>query len=171
MQSPAPNGTLPRPQLAPPMNFAIAFLLLIAATPSADTPPPAAGIPEPIAKQMREIIIPRVEFEEVELDGAVDYLRMKSADHERKKGNAAEGMSFVVLHPTPQGGAAAPPPEAKRGLSFTIKASPDAGEQTVSLRLKKIPMIEALDILCAGVDRRWFLAGDGKIIIGPKPGP
>ena len=136
------------------MNLAIAFFFLIAATPSADTPSPAANIPEPIAKQMREIIIPQVEFQEVGLDEAVDYLRMKTADHQRKKGKAAEGMSFVIK--------AAPAPEG---------APVPADEITLSLQLKKIPLIEALDIVCAGFERHWHLAEDGKVIIGAKPGP
>ena len=148
------------------MHVAIAIALLFAATPSPDGAPPTADIPAPIAKRMREIILPRVEFEDAGLGEVIEYIRMKTIANDRRKGDGRDGINFMLLTPPPKGGGAEPPPDIPK-VTLSLKGA-SLHEATISLRLKKIPMIEALDIVCAGCERHWHLAEDGTIIIVPR---
>ena len=113
------------------------------------------GINEPIARKLREIIIPRLDFENTSLEEAIDFLRVRCSELDINEPDPAKkGLSFVVVN-SRDIAKAVPIPEG----------TPDTGTkelQIESLRLRNIPLGEALKHICEATGTRFEI--DGQVV-------
>lgn len=115
---------------------------------------PPAVAPEVVAEatgttylleKLKTIVIPEVEFQDTSLEEAVDFLRQQSKDLDvRELDPARKGVNFVIL-----GVAAKTAPAA--GGPGESPASPRIKE----LRLKNVPLFEALKYVCTSTRYRF----------------
>ena len=88
-----------------------------------------------IVQKLRSIIIPVIEFEDTSLEEAVDFLRIRSIEHDTLELDPTrKGMSFVIRNP---GGGSTPLP------------------RIAELRLRNVPVSEALNYICEATRMRW----------------
>ncbi|MFT5409998.1 MAG: hypothetical protein ACI9NC_002725 [Verrucomicrobiales bacterium] len=85
-------------------------------------------------RKLRETIIPELDFTDVTIHEAIDFLRLKS------------GINFVVL----------PGSDGKR-----------LGRPFITLKLRKIPVGEALDFICQVSGLHWFGVRGHAVVIAP----
>ncbi len=56
------------------------------------------GINEPIARKLREIVFPNIDFEDTSLDEALEFLRLRSRELDNNENDPAKkGLNFVVV--------------------------------------------------------------------------
>jgi bla regulator protein blaR1 len=102
-----------------------------------------------ILKKLNDIIVPRIEFEDVSLEEAVDFLRTKSVEMD---GSEEE--------------------RASKGVGFVIRKAPGAagGHEDVprvtELRLSKVPLGSILKYVCMATNHRLAI-GERAIEISP----
>ena len=154
------------------------------------------SINEPIARKLREIIIPKLDLQETLLEEAIDFLRVRCSELDINEPDPAKkGVNIVVVklrefakavpvaEGTPNKGTkdiakAAPIPEGTpdTGTKQIAKAvpipegTPDTGTkelQIESLLLRNIPLGEALKHICEATGTRFEIDGQVvKIVIG-----
>ncbi len=94
---------------------------------------------EYLSRKLRETIIPEVVFDEATVDEALEYLRLKSREHDPfETDEAARGVNIVR-----RGGGAGP------------DGAEPAVEQTISLRLSNVPLAEALRYVSEGAGMKY----------------
>ncbi|MEY4570643.1 MAG: hypothetical protein RLZZ398_2082 [Verrucomicrobiota bacterium] len=118
------------------------------------------SIKETIERKLREIIIPGLDFENTSLEEAIDFLQVRCSELDINEPNPAKkGLSFVVVK-SRELTKVAPIPEG----------TPDTGTkelQIESLRLRNIPLGEALKHICEATGTRFEIDGQAvKIVIG-----
>ena len=120
------------------------------------------GINEPIARKLREIVFPNIDFEDTLLDDALDFLRLRSRELDNNENDPAKkGVSFVVV--TPRELAKAAP--IAEGATDTVAKEP----RIESLRLRNIPLGEALKHICEATGTRFEI--DGQVVKIVKGAP
>ena len=114
-----------------------------------------SGINEPIARKLREIIIPTLAFENTSFEEVIDFLRVRCRELDNNENDPAnKGVNFVVVR-SRELAKAAPIPEG----------TPDKGTkdlQIESLRLHNIPLGEALKHICEATGTRFEI--DGQVV-------
>jgi hypothetical protein len=121
-----------------------------------------SGINEPIARKLREIIIPTLAFENTSFEEVIDFLRVRCRELDNNENDPAnKGVNFVVVR-SRELAKAAPIPEG----------TPDKGTkdlQIESLRLHNIPLGEALKHICEATGTRFEI--DGQVVKIVKGAP
>jgi hypothetical protein len=102
----------------------------------------------PIARKLREIIIPIMDFENTTLEEAVDFLRLRCIELDTNEADAArKGLNFVMA------------PSKDLVLADPLAAgTPDAGIgglRISSLKLRNVPIGEALKYICQATGTRF----------------
>ncbi|MEP4079580.1 hypothetical protein [Haloferula sp.] len=88
-----------------------------------------------IVQKLRNIIIPVIDFEDVSIEEAIDYLRVRSIE-----------LDVMELDPE------------QKGINFVIRRSrsSNVGSARISkLRLRNVPLAEALNYICEATRLRW----------------
>ena len=120
------------------------------------------GINEPIARKLREIVFPNIDFEDTLLDEALDFLRLRSRELDNNENDPAKkGVSFVVVTSRELAKAA---PIAEGTTDKVAK-----GPRIESLRLRNIPLGEALKHICEATGTRFEI--DGQVVKIVKGAP
>ncbi|MCW1913671.1 hypothetical protein OJ996_08800 [Luteolibacter sp. GHJ8] len=107
-----------------------------------------------LLEKLNEIVIPVIDFEDISVEEAVDFLRLRSRELDRKERDPArKGISFVIRKPRTGGsGDAALDADAAGGLGTTI----DPGALRIrELRLRNVPLAEVLKYMCGGTKLRY----------------
>jgi hypothetical protein len=121
-----------------------------------------SGINEPIARKLREIIIPTLAFENTSFEEVIDFLRVRCRELDNNENDPAnKGVNFVVVR-SRELAKAAPIPEG----------TPDKGTkdlQIENLRLHNIPLGEALKHICEATGTRFEI--DGQVVKIVKGAP
>ena len=120
------------------------------------------GINEPIARKLREIVFPNIDFEDTSLDEALDFLRLRSRELDNNENDPAKkGLNFVVV--TSRELAKAAP---------IAEGTPDKGTKGLrieSLRLRNIPLGEVLKHICEATGTRFEIDGQVVKIVRDAP--
>ena len=117
------------------------------AGPSADEPRIVKNDPARafIQNKLNSITIPVIDFEDVTVEEAIDFLRIRAVELDlSEKDPAKKGIQFVVRYP-----AAAPSPVIR------------------SLRLKNVPLADALKYVCDQTNFRYTM-DDFAVTLSPK---
>jgi hypothetical protein len=101
----------------------------------------------PIMQKLREIIIPKMDFEDCTLEEAVDFLRLRCIELDSKETDPnRKGVNFIIAplaEPTADPFASDPPkPGTRRRL-------------IQSLKLSNVPISEALKYICQATGTRF----------------
>lgn len=84
-----------------------------------------------ILQRLRNIIIPVIDFEDVSVEEAIDFLRQRSIE-----------LDTLELDP------------AKKGVNLFLRA-PSGGQRISSLKLRNVPLADALNYICEATRLRW----------------
>ena len=109
-----------------------------------------------INEKLKRIIIANIAFEDVTVDEAVDFLRMRAVELDTVETDPArKGVNFNIRKPTAAAG----------GADAALEAAPDAGGlagatspgalRIKSLRLTNIPLAQALKYICEATRLRY----------------
>jgi len=109
-----------------------------------DTKTVSSGIAY-INEKLRRIIIPNIAFDDITVDEAVDFLRLRAAELDTLETDPSrKGVNFLIRKPQPAaGGDAAVEPEGGVGMGGNPGAL-----RIKSLRLTNIPLGQALKYIC-----------------------
>ncbi|MGB6222558.1 Amuc_1098 family type IV pilus outer membrane protein [Haloferula sp.] len=113
-----------------------------------------------ILQKLRNIIIPIIDFEDTSVEEAIDYLRVRSIELDTWEMDPdRKGINFVIRKPRAGGG--------DDGLSADGGASADVGTARINeLRLRNVPLAEALNYICEATRLRWSV-DDFAVTIKP----
>lgn len=115
----------------------------------------------PIARKLREIIIPIIDFEDATLEEAVDFLRLRCMELDANEADPVKkGVNFVVA-PTKE---AVVDPSADGSPEGGIK-----GPRIQSLRLRNVPLGEALKYICQASGTRFEIDDHAVNIVSGAP--
>ncbi|WP_367872344.1 hypothetical protein [Luteolibacter sp. Populi] len=117
------------------------------------SPMPVTATPY-ILEKLRDVVIPIIDFEDVSVEEAIDFLRLRSRELDVKETDPSRrGMNFVIRKPRAGGsGDAALDADAAGGLAATA----DPGALRIKeLRLRNVPMAEALKYICDATRLRY----------------
>ena len=113
----------------------------------------ASGVPY-LQEKLRRIIIPNLAFDDITVEEAVDFLRLRAAELDTLETDSnLKGMNFVIRRPNTSSDGAAAGAAAESG-GMTAGASPGA-LRIKSLRLTNIPIGEALKHICEATKLRY----------------
>ena len=114
-----------------------------------------------ILQKLRNIVIPVIDFEDTSVEEAIDYLRVRSIELDTLELDPTKkGINFVIRKP--QGGAA-----AEDGLDAGGGAAAAPGSARINeLRLRNVPLAEALNYICEATRLRWSV-DDFAVTIKP----
>jgi hypothetical protein len=102
----------------------------------------------PIARKLREIIIPIMDFENTTLEEAVDFLRLRCMELDANEADAAKkGLNFVLA-----------PLQDVAPVDPLAAGTPDAGIGGLRIRvlqLRNVPVGEALKYICQATGTRF----------------
>lgn len=103
-----------------------------------------------IQNKLNTIIIPRIDFEDVTVEEAIDFLRLRAVELDvSEKDPAKRGINFVIRNPRPAAATAGPAPTIRR------------------LRLKNVPLAMMLKYVCDQTNRHYTV-DETAIVISPK---
>lgn len=115
----------------------------------------------PIGRKLREIVIPIMDFQDTTLEEAVDFLRLRCMELDAKEADAAKkGLNFVIA---PTKGPAVDP---------FAEGTPEAGIKSPliqSLRLRNVPLGEALKYICQATGTRFEIDEHAVNIVKGAP--
>lgn len=114
-----------------------------------DLMPPQSGGLAFIRNKLKSIIIPRIDFEDVTVEEAVDFLRLRATELDTLELDPArKGISFVVRRPRVSAGDA--------GLDAGIPGGGDPGALRIKeLKLRNVPLSDALKYICDATKLRY----------------
>jgi general secretion pathway protein D len=108
-----------------------------------------------ITEKLRRIIIPRIDFEDVSVEEAIDFLRLRSAELDTLELDPArKGVNFVIRRPrdTPSDTGL----DAAAGEDSLPAAGSDPGSLRVrGLRVSNLPLSVALKYICDATKLRY----------------
>lgn len=120
-------------------------------------------VEEILANKMRSIIIPRIDFENVTVEMAMDYLRFRAAGLETEEPDPTKrGFSMVIRSPR-----SSEAPDVSNQTDDDLLGNDIASSGITELRLKNVPFATALRYICimtclqCGVD-------ESRLTISPK---
>ncbi|WAC18233.1 hypothetical protein OVA24_13400 [Luteolibacter sp. SL250] len=119
-----------------------------------------------ITQKMKTIVIPEIDFENVTVEEAVDFLRQKAVEFDTLELDPAKkGVNFIIRRPRP----AAPTAPATDGstLSDALAFAQDPGTIRIpQLRVRNVPLQTALQYICDAAKLR-FIADDFSVTLVP----
>ena len=102
-----------------------------------------------IQEKLRTIVIPIIDFEDTSVEEAVDFLRLRSRELDvRETDPTKKGINFVIRKPRSGGGPADAGVPADAGASLGGAASDPGAIRIKELRLRNVPLNEALKYIC-----------------------
>ncbi|MBX3742376.1 MAG: hypothetical protein KF712_15420 [Akkermansiaceae bacterium] len=109
-----------------------------------------------ITQKMKTIVIPEIDFENVTLEEAVDFLRQKAVELDTMELDPArKGVNFIIRRPRPSQG--------DKGA-----APPDLGSIVIpQLRIRNVPLQTAIQYICDAGKLR-FIMDDFAVILTPQ---
>jgi beta-lactamase regulating signal transducer with metallopeptidase domain len=111
-------------------------------------PPPAPPTPTPvpgsIEEKLNRIIIPKIEYKDATIPGAIDFLRQQS-------------IQLDTAEPDP----------SRRGVKITLAPGTPTRQTRLTLTLTNIPLLEALKFLCQLANLKMAIGADGVLIRPP----
>ena len=114
-----------------------------------------------ILQKLKNIIIPIIDFENTSVEEAIDYLRVRSIELDTWEMDPdRKGINFVIRKPRAGGGG---------DDSLTVDGGGDADVGTArinELRLRNVPLAEALNYICEATRLRWSV-DDFAVTIKP----
>jgi hypothetical protein len=115
----------------------------------------------PIARKLREIIIPVIDFEDTSLEEAVDFLRLRCIELDANEADAVKkGLNFVIA------------PAKEPAVDPFAERAPEAGIKSPlipSLRLRNVPLGEALKYICQATGTRFEVDDHAVNIVSGAP--
>ncbi len=117
-----------------------------------------------IKNKLDSIIIPLIDFEDVSVEEAIDFLRLRTIELDTSELDPnRKGIGFVIRKPRISGGDAGLDADAAGGLG----AAQDPGALRIKeLRLRNVPISEALTYICEQTKLRWKIT-DRALMITP----
>ncbi|BCX46528.1 generalpathway protein,type II secretion system [Haloferula helveola] len=113
-----------------------------------------------ILQKLRNIVIPIIDFEDTSVEEAIDYLRVRSIELDTFELDPdKKGINFFIRKPRAAGG-------ADDGLEVGGGAPEPATQRISELRLRNVPLAEALDYICEATRLRWSV-DDFAVTIKP----
>jgi len=115
----------------------------------------------PIARKLREIVLPVIDFEDTTLEEAVDFLRLRCIELDAKEADPIKkGVNFVV----------APTKEPVVGpLADGTPETGIKGPRIQSLRLRNVPLGGALKYICQASGTRFEIDDHAVNILSGEP--
>lgn len=111
-----------------------------------------------LLNKLRTIVIPTVDFEDVTLEEAIDFLRKRSIELDTTELDPArKGLNIVVRAPSGK-------PEPATGKEGNEPASP----RIKSLHLRNVPLAEALRYVCEATRFRYKVDDYAITLLDPK---
>jgi len=112
-----------------------------------------------ILQKLKNIIIPIIDFEDTSVEEAIDYLRVRSIELDTwEMSPENKGINFVIRKPRAGGG-------GDDGLG--ADSGGDVGTRRINeLRLRNVPLAEALNYICEATRLRWSV-DDFAVTIKP----
>ncbi|MEM1083478.1 MAG: Amuc_1098 family type IV pilus outer membrane protein [Verrucomicrobiota bacterium] len=111
-----------------------------------------------ILQKLRNIVIPIIDFEDTSVEEAVDYLRVRSIELDTDTIDPAQkGINFVIRKP--RGG-------GDDGLDAGGGGAEVGTARINELRLRNVPLAEALNYICEATRLRWSV-DDFAVTIKP----
>ncbi|MEM9236140.1 MAG: Amuc_1098 family type IV pilus outer membrane protein [Verrucomicrobiota bacterium] len=111
-----------------------------------------------ILQKLRNIVIPIIDFEDTSVEEAVDYLRVRSIELDTDTIDPSQkGINFVIRKP--RGG-------GDDGLDAGGGAAEVGTARINELRLRNVPLAEALNYICEATRLRWSV-DDFAVTIKP----
>lgn len=105
-----------------------------------------------ILQKLRNIVVPVIDFEDTSVEEAIDYLRVRSIELDTfELDPEKKGINFFIRKPQAAGG----------GLDDGLDAGGGGGGADVGttrineLRLRNVPLAEALNYICEATRLRW----------------
>lgn len=109
-----------------------------------------------ITEKLRRIIIPRIDFEDNTVEEAIDFLRLRSAELDTLELDPArKGVNFVVRRPQQAAAGANEGLDAAAGEGGLPAASDPGALRITNLRLKNVPLSQALKYICEQAKLRY----------------
>jgi general secretion pathway protein D len=113
-----------------------------------------------INEKLRRIVIPNIAFDDITVEEAVDFLRLRAAELDQLETDPnRKGVNFLIRKPNTSGGGdsaleAAAEGAAAEGTGLGASSSPGA-LRIKSLRLTNIPLGQALKYICDATKLRY----------------
>ncbi len=108
-----------------------------------------------ILQKLRSIEIPIINFENTSVEEAIDYLRVKSIELDTIEPDPdKKGINFFIRKPRNAGGGDAGL-DADAGGGLAGGAADPGGLKIRELRLRNVPLAEALNYICEATRLRW----------------
>jgi hypothetical protein len=119
-----------------------------------------------ITQKMRTIVIPEINFENVTVEEAVDFLRQKAAELDTYELDPAKkGVNFIIRRPRP---AASAPAADGSAPSDALAFAQDPGTIVIpQLRIRNVPLQIALQYICDAGKLR-FVTDDFSVTLTPQ---
>ncbi|MCX6874525.1 MAG: hypothetical protein NTW21_12080 [Verrucomicrobia bacterium] len=112
----------------------------------------SSGVPY-IQEKLKRIIIPNIAFDDITVDEAVDFLRLRAAELDTLETDPTrKGMNFLVRKPTTTGDSAGLDAAAESG---GLSAGGSPGARRINLRLTNVPIGQALKYICEAANLRY----------------
>lgn len=113
-----------------------------------------------ILQKLKNIVIPIIDFEDTSVEEAIDYLRVRSIELDTfEMDPAKKGINFFIRKPRTGG--------ADAGLDAGGEVAAAPGSQRIAeLRLRNVPLSEALTYICEATRLRWSV-DDFAVTIKP----
>ncbi|GAA5481510.1 type 3 secretion system secretin [Haloferula sargassicola] len=116
-----------------------------------------------ILQKLKNIIIPVIDFEDTSVEEAIDYLRVRSIELDTSEVDPTKkGVNFFIRKPRSGGGTADAGLDAGGGGADAAPGS----QRIAELRLRNVPLSEALTYICEATRLRWSV-DDFAVTIKP----
>ncbi len=113
-----------------------------------------------ILQKLRNIVVPIIDFEDTSVEEAIDYLRVRSIELDTfELDPARKGINFFIRKPNNAGG-------GDDGLDVGGGGGEPGTQRISELRLRNVPLAEALDYICEATRLRWSV-DDFAVTIKP----
>jgi len=107
-----------------------------------------------ILQKLKTIVVPVIDFEDLSVEEAIDYLRVRSIELDPELDPDKKGVNFVIRTPNAGGGGADAGLDAGGGGGLLDGGG--IGETKIErLFLRNVPLSEALNYICEAARLRW----------------
>ena len=111
-----------------------------------------------VERKLTEIRIGDLNLRNCKLEEAVEFLRLRSVEHDFAEEDSMKGVGFIVQSShvgTDDGG------------FFSQSGAVSIGSRTINIEAEDVSLIEAIDLVCEEVGATWEIGPQLKIVIQP----
>ena len=102
-----------------------------------------------ITAKLKNIIIPRIDFEDTTVEEAIDFLRLRAAELDTTELDPArKGVNFVIRRPKPTAAAGDAGVPAGGGDALPLAVTDPGALRVRELRIRNVPLAVALKYIC-----------------------